>query len=119
MDTLYGNDDADELFGDAGADHLFGGDGDDTLAGGTGNDYLRGDAGSDLFVFAPGDGYDTIAGFESGLDQIDLTAFGAGIGVTLDTGTGSGPIVMIDGIAIALLQFSSLTELPAADLILA
>jgi serralysin len=32
--------------------------------------------GSDRFVFAPGNGADVIADFESGKDDIDLTAFG-------------------------------------------
>ena len=72
-DTLAGGGGNDTLAGDAGNDTLTGGDGNDTLSGGTGNDTLAGDGGNDIFVWADGDGTDTISDFQTGLDRIDLT----------------------------------------------
>ncbi len=40
----------------------------------TGNDTITGGAGADTFVFASGDGSDTITDFENGTDKIDLSA---------------------------------------------
>jgi Ca2+-binding RTX toxin-like protein len=77
-DTLNGGSNNDTLNGEAGADTLSGGGGDDILNGGIGNDNLSGNAGSDTFVFASGDGHDTIANFIAGsslVDVIDLTSF--------------------------------------------
>ncbi len=74
-DTLEGGAGRDALFGGEGNDKLFGGSGVDTLAGGRGRDVLEGGADPDLFVFAPGDGRDTIADFSRN-DTLDLTAFG-------------------------------------------
>jgi len=71
---LAGND---HLFGLAGNDRLFGDAGNDILAGGAGNDFLKGGLGIDTFVFATGDGADTITDFiAKGKAQeiIDLTA---------------------------------------------
>jgi Ca2+-binding RTX toxin-like protein len=48
-------------------------DGADTLTGGHGNDRLAGGLGYDKFVFATGDGRDTITDFTSGFDTIDLS----------------------------------------------
>lgn len=66
-DWLYGDDGADVLYGDPGNDRLWGSRGNDTLSGG---------AGADVFIFATGDGADTIQDFDvfaSG-DLIDLRA---------------------------------------------
>ncbi|MGF1480145.1 MAG: M14 family zinc carboxypeptidase [Cyanophyceae cyanobacterium] len=85
-DTLYGGagDDRlggkggdDELIGGAGNDDLWGDAGDDLLRGGLGDDTLTGDdfsggEGSDVFVLAAGEGTDTIADFEVGIDLIGL-----------------------------------------------
>lgn len=97
-DRLIGGDGADTLFGDAGNDALFGeagndllsggsgndslygGPGNDTLIGGMGADHLVGGPGADVFVFnsaaesSSAGGIDTIAGFERGIDRIDLSA---------------------------------------------
>jgi Ca2+-binding RTX toxin-like protein len=68
-DALDGGDGADHLEGNAGNDSLNGGEGKDTLLGGTGGDELKGGQGNDLlngglgddtYVFAPGDGWDTL-----------------------------------------------------------
>ncbi|MCE3290061.1 MAG: Serralysin, partial [Caulobacter sp.] len=76
-DTLNGLGGSDRLEGGAGADKLFGGDGDDVLIGGAGQDTLTGGAGADIFVLATGDGANTIADFQVGVDKVDVSAFGA------------------------------------------
>ncbi len=74
-DLLVGNNFNDTLNGGAGDDRLFGGGDNDILTGGTGNDFLRAGTGSDTFIFADGDGQDTINDFEARNDaeQIDLS----------------------------------------------
>lgn len=80
-DVLRGEGGRDLIQGQAGNDGLTGGDGADTLMGGNGRDNLAGEAGNDLltggadadtFVYAPGDGVDTITDFELGLDALKL-----------------------------------------------
>eukprot|EP01030_Chromulinospumella_sphaerica_P022528 gene22527-biopygen20082 len=75
-DTLNGLGGSDRLEGGLGADKLYGGDGDDVLIGGAGQDTLTGGAGADIFVIGLGDGANTIADFQDGIDRIDLSAFG-------------------------------------------
>jgi Ca2+-binding RTX toxin-like protein len=77
--SVSGNAGTDVLIGGSGADAIDGGDGDDWIQGGGGADILTGGAGADRFVIAgPGDSTaaaaDTIKGFVSGLDRIDLSA---------------------------------------------
>ncbi|WP_108502440.1 Hint domain-containing protein [Paracoccus indicus] len=62
-DTLLGGADNDLLDGGTGNDTLDGGTGNDTLTGGTGDDVITGGSGSDSFVYAVGDGLDTITDF--------------------------------------------------------
>ncbi len=73
-DWLVGGEGADTIEGGADDDDIYGGEGDDTLTGGTGDDTLTGGEGADTFVFASGDGKDTITDFENGTDKIDLSA---------------------------------------------
>lgn len=61
-DTLFGGDGNDAIRGDAFASFLVGSD---TLVGGAGDDIMAGGEGADVFVFAPNDGHDTIAGFDA------------------------------------------------------
>lgn len=77
-DTLYGEDGDDQLMGGEGVDILSGGTGDDTLTGGTGADGLSGGVGTDVYVFAVGDGADTIQDTVSGTEH-NVIRFGAGI----------------------------------------
>ena len=79
-DTLLGNNGNDILYGEAGNDILNGGNGTDILYGGLGNDNLTGGNGPDTFVFAAGEGTDTITDFSSSNDKIGLSgglSFGA------------------------------------------
>jgi Ca2+-binding RTX toxin-like protein len=74
--TLQGLNGDDILVGAGGNDNLQGGNGNDTITGGADNDTLNGGAGNDTFIFADGDGSDTIQGFVAGAcsdDVIDLT----------------------------------------------
>ncbi|MDK2126955.1 calcium-binding protein, partial [Parachitinimonas caeni] len=59
-DKLYAGSGDDSLEGGDGADYLNGDDGDDWLAGGRGNDTLEGGRGANQYLFAKGDGVDTI-----------------------------------------------------------
>jgi Ca2+-binding RTX toxin-like protein len=77
--TMQGNEYDNVLSGLGGNDYLNGWDGNDTLKGGTGNDYLIGSWGSDTFTFEAKPGNDTIEDFQSGVDKIDLHAFGIGM----------------------------------------
>lgn len=82
-DRLEGHKGNDRLEGAGGKDVLLGGEGNDTLFGGGGKDRLDGGNGADVFVFkAKGDSVvggnrDTIAGFDSGSDRINLSAIDA------------------------------------------
>ena len=57
---MLGGNGNDALIGGIGADLLVGNGGVDTLSGGKGNDTLLGGAGADSYVYATGDGLDTI-----------------------------------------------------------
>lgn len=61
----------DLLIGNETKNYLAGGAGDDTLMSSSGRDKMSGGTGSDTFVFARGDGHDTIMDFES-IDVISL-----------------------------------------------
>ena len=60
-DTVRGGDGADVVYGGSGDDYVSGDAGDDLLSGGAGTDTLSGGAGSDVFLYARGDGADTIS----------------------------------------------------------
>jgi len=58
---IFGDDNANiDILGGSQTDHLNGGGGDDILIGNKGNDYLEGGLGSDIYIYAAGDGFDTI-----------------------------------------------------------
>ena len=63
------------IVGFDGADILRGEAGDDRLIDGKGVDVLTGGAGEDVFVFIQDRRLDTVADFQDGLDQIDLSDF--------------------------------------------
>ena len=64
----------DTIDGGAGNDSLIGGVGSDTLKGGKGDDKLWGNDGNDVFLYASGDGNDTIFDYDSSVDKIVLTS---------------------------------------------
>jgi len=89
--TLDGAGGNDFVIGGAGADTLIGGDGEDILAGGLGVDLLwggslggSGDGDIDTFVIDDATAVDIIGDFESGVDEIDLTALLNGLPNTVD-----------------------------------
>ena len=130
-DVIFGGQGDDELNGGARNDAIRGGLGDDTLNGGTGDDKLiggtlGGGSNSDTFVFADGDGNDTIVDFDA-LDpneKIDLAAVTAITNINDLTDPGGaasqqGADVLIDtggGNSILLLNVS-LGDLDAGDFI--
>ncbi len=97
---------------------IAGGTGRDTLTDLAGNTVLAGGLGEDSYVFTPGHGEDTIAGFGPG-DVVALAAFGASfdsfaeiLAATTDTAagaridTGGGNSVLIQGVAKSALVFT-------------
>ena len=73
-DILTGGAGRDVLDGGEGDDSITGGNGNDAITGGAGNDTLTGGYGDDTFIYASGDGNDTITDFTDGADTIDLSA---------------------------------------------
>jgi serralysin len=80
-DHLYGGDGYDLLLGNTGNDSLIGGKGNDLLQGGAGRDRLDGGKGNDqlissgdgdLIILRPGEGLDTIFGYQDGVDAVAL-----------------------------------------------
>lgn len=64
----------DVVEGTKGNEMLLGGDGKDQLRGGKGNDTLTGGADYDLFIYASGDGADTIADYTENEDILYITS---------------------------------------------
>ncbi|HWW27896.1 MAG TPA: M10 family metallopeptidase C-terminal domain-containing protein [Caulobacter sp.] len=81
--TLYAGSGVETLTGSAGADVLVGGSGSTTLNGGGGADILYGGTGNDTFQYTAISqsnfaNYDTIFGFDSGHDKVDISAIDGG-----------------------------------------
>ena len=119
-DLLDGGSGDDILYGDGGHDVLQGGADDDTLYGDGGADSLTGGTGADTFVFAAGDGTDTITDFfpEEG-DRIDLSAFAGLTGFASLTLTADGDATILDlrahGGGTVRLEGIAVADLLAAD----
>ncbi|WP_291240487.1 hypothetical protein [Gemmobacter sp.] len=71
-DRLEGGRGTDVLRGESGDDDLRGGSRADRLEGGRGDDSLFGGSGADVLVFRNHDGSDTITGFTSGVDEVQI-----------------------------------------------
>jgi len=118
-DVLTGGNDADMLQGGAGDDLMNGGNGRDTLEGGTGNDALTGGLGADIFVFKPGFGNDTIAGFQFTGAEHDALQFDSGIFANTgalfahSVNTASGVLITTDAADTLLIKGASLAQLQA------
>lgn len=90
---------------------LDGGAGDDRIVGGTGFDLNSGGAGADTFVFREGNTIDVVAGFESGVDTIEIDIAGVtsladatvsqgvvfGFIRTTDFDFGNGDVLQVNG----------------------
>ena len=147
-DALFGAAGKDSLLGGLGADFLSGGTGDDSLKGGAGNDLLQGGAGADVMWGEAGaDGFlyrlglfddintlggDTINGFQTGVDKIELAdllddfginpanAFSGGFVILTDLGTDTLVQFDKDGGANSALTLATVTNanVVASDLML-
>jgi Ca2+-binding RTX toxin-like protein len=113
----------DYLDGGAGNDTLWGRGGDDTLVGGTGNDLLVGGSGKDTYIFARGDGVDTIDDTLSNANDAEASVIllGDGYGVGFDRSqikyrTGSLLIDLGGGDAIHLAGWDRLNPLASSPI---
>ncbi len=112
-DTLIGGNGTDLLLGNAGDDLLNGGNGCDTLRGGLGNDTLTGGyGGGDVFVFASGDGTDTITNFKLSNDKIGLTG-----GLTFENLSFSGNNIIFGTEVLVVLTGVNTTTLTASNFV--
>jgi hypothetical protein len=111
-DTLIGGNGTDFLVGSAGDDLLDGGNGTDTLRGGLGNDTLTGGNSQDIFVFADGEGIDTINDFELGTDKIGLTE-----GLTFGNLSFAGNEILIGSNVLAVLTGVNTNTLTASNVV--
>jgi hypothetical protein len=111
-DTLIGGNGKDFLVGNAGDDLLDGGNGSDTLRGGLGNDILTGGNRQDIFVFADGEGIDTINDFELGTDKIGLTE-----GLTFGNLSFAGNEILIGSDVLAVLTGVNTNTLTASNFV--
>ncbi|SUS05998.1 hypothetical protein DF3PB_230001 [uncultured Defluviicoccus sp.] len=93
VDVIAGKDITDTIFGNAGNDLIDGAGGADRITGGAGADKLTGGSGADTFIYKfATDGGDTITGFVSGTDKIEVAAatFGGGL-------TAGGAVSLVSG----------------------
>lgn len=85
--TIIGSIAGSLLSGLGGNDTITGRDGNDTIIGGLGADQLSGGGGQDVFRYgSAAEGGDRIAGFQTGVDTIEISAggFGAGLFAGID-----------------------------------
>jgi Ca2+-binding RTX toxin-like protein len=111
-DILIGGNGKDFLVGSAGDDLLNGDNGTDTLTGGLGNDTLTGGNGPDIFVFASGEGIDTITDFKLGTDKIGLTE-----GLTFGNLSFSGNEILMGSDVLAVLTGVNTNTLTASNFV--
>jgi serralysin len=94
IENLIGSAVNDFIIGNNQDNNISAGDGADTITGSKGSDTITGGGGSDTFVFAEGDGADTITDYSDGIDRIGLSA-----GLTFDqlsiTGVGADTLIRV------------------------
>ncbi|MCL5778415.1 hypothetical protein M1105_15650 [Limibaculum sp. FT325] len=97
-DAIEGGNGADRLSGGLGDDEIRGGNGADIIHGGAGHELLDGGRGPDRFVFAIGEGKDTIVRLDAA-DVIGLSATGLGFAdlAITDLGGGSYEVALAAG----------------------
>ena len=107
IENIIGSAHADNITGDDNANTLQGQDGDDTIASGKGDDTLTGGTGTDLFIFAPGDGNNTITDYTAG-ETINLIAFGWDFEVQTSEAieNGSKTITINDDVVVTLSNYT-------------
>ena len=118
-DRIGGKGGNDALFGEEGDDNIWGDDGDDLLRGGLGNDTLTGDdfsggQGADTFVLAAGEGTDTIADFEVGIDVIGLAEGLSFEQLTLET-QGQNTLINFGDETLAIIEKVDVASLNSSD----
>jgi Ca2+-binding RTX toxin-like protein len=101
------------IYGLAGNDTITGSAGTDIIIGGAGNDTLNGGNGNDIFRYDGGDeGFDALNG-GAGTDTIEVTGYGATIGLTSITAVeainGLGDTLIQGSTAANTLNFSAVT----------
>jgi Ca2+-binding RTX toxin-like protein len=111
-DSLLGGAGNDELLGEAGVDTLKGGAGNDVLEGGRNADVMFGEVGKDVFRYAiavEADleflGGDTINGFQSGVDKIDLVDLFMDFAIDPDDAFTGGYLVLDKSGADTIIRF--------------
>lgn len=98
---LFGTSEGGEILSGLGGDDRLKADGGDTLIGGTGSDQLEASAGADTFVFADGDGVDTVIGFDTGSDALEIN------GIDVDPGNVPTDVVLeVDGLDLLIIYGS-------------
>lgn len=123
-DVIYGGRDNDIIRGGKGYDTIYGGQGPDVIYGERGNDVIYGDIGrdtlyggdaNDIFVFAAGNGHDTIMDFEQGQDKLQFSSSLFSNASAVLSATTSNVISMADGGDITVI-FLTGTTLTASDI---
>lgn len=99
-DTVQGGRGNDTILGGQGSDVINAGAGRDVITGGAGDDRLTGGADADQFIFAQGQGRDTITDFQRGLD--DIVIQGAKWSDVTLTAQGAHTLVQVHDITILL-----------------
>lgn len=106
-DKLRGSDSADFIRGYGGNDTIWGYEGADTLQGDTDNDLLYGGDDGDTFVYAIGDGNDTIADYteddkirftNSTPTESNFSVKGNNVIITVGTGSRKGTITILNAV---------------------
>ena len=102
---------------------LTGNKGDNVLAGGVGTDILTGGGGADTFVFATGDGSDTITDFTSAqhdrIDVSDWTGIVDFTSIQANATAVDGDVVITVGVDVLVIADHLVENLSAADFIFA
>ena len=122
-DRIYTWSGDDNVSGGAGNDWISAGSGNDMISGGEGYDALHGGLGNDIFVFASGDGTDTIQDLDrQGDDRIALSVDGiSSFEGVMDVASEVGSAVKLnfgDGDALVLLR-TDLADLSSDDFLFA
>jgi Ca2+-binding RTX toxin-like protein len=115
-DLVQGSWGADSIAGGQGNDRLRGGDGADRIEGGAGDDRIDGGAGADVIAALRGGGRDIVAGFQDGLDRIDLSGTGLGSFAALRVSGGANAVIDYGTGSLVLLGIGA-AQIDASDFV--